>query len=243
MAKGFKNQVRDGMDVFDADDQKVGTVADTAEGYLRVPTGLLGMGKERYIPFSAIRSVDGEAIHLSVARDRLDELEDAQAPIEADGEYDGTTVERTPTTSTARDTPGAPRPAIDGEQTLELREEELRARKHSVQTGKVELAKEVVSEQRTIDVPVTHEEITIERRAVDHQPSDSPIGETDATISIPVRQEQVTADKRAVVYEEVNVGKRAAQDTEHVSETIRREQAVVDKESAAQSGGAEAGWH
>ena len=232
MAKGFKDQVRDGMDVFDADNEKVGTVAETAEGYLRVPTGFLGMGKEQYIPFSAIRSVDGEAIHLSVAKDGLDELEYAQAPMEADGEYDGTTVERTTTTTTARDTPGAPRPAMDGEQTLELREEELRARKHAVQTGKVELAKEVVSEQRTIDVPVTHEEVTIERRAVDHQPSDSPIGETDATISIPVRQEQVTADKRAVVYEEVNVGKRAVQDTEHVSETVRREQAVVDKEGA-----------
>jgi uncharacterized protein (TIGR02271 family) len=232
MAKGFTDQVRDGMDVFDANNQKVGTVAETAEGYLRVPTGFLGMGKERYIPLSAIRSVDGEAIHLSVARDRLDELEYAQAPMEADGEYDGTAVERTTTTTTTRDTPGAPRPAIDGEQTLELREEELSARKHSVQTGQVEVAKEVVSEQRTIDVPVTHEEVTIERRAVDHQPSDSPIRDTDATISIPVREEQVTADKRAVVYEEVNIGKRAVQDTEHVSETVRREQAVVDKEGA-----------
>src|SRR5919206_4264746 len=104
MAKGFKDQVRDGMDVFDADNQKVGTVAETAEGYLRVPTGFLGMGKEHYIPLSAIRSVDGEAIHLSVARDRLDELEYAQAPMEADREYDGTAVERTTTTSTSRDT-------------------------------------------------------------------------------------------------------------------------------------------
>jgi uncharacterized protein (TIGR02271 family) len=227
MAKGFKDQVRDGMDVFDADDQKVGTVADTAEGYLRVPTGLLGLGKEHYIPFGAIRSVDGEAIHLSVAKDRLDE-------VEADSEYDGTPVERTTTTTTARETPAARRAGIEAEQTLELREEELSARKHSVETGRVELTKEVVSEQRTIDVPVTHEEVTIERRAVDHQPSDSPLRATDETISIPLREEQVTADKRAVVYEEVNVGKRAVQDTEHVSETVRREQAVVDKEGAVE---------
>jgi uncharacterized protein (TIGR02271 family) len=220
MAKGFKDQVRDGMDVFDADNQKVGTVAETGEGYLRVPTGWLGMGKEQYIPLTAIRSVDGEAIHLSVVKDQLDELE-----------YDGTTIERTSTTTTPEPA-STPRRALDGEQTLELREEELRARKHSVQTGQVELAKEVVSEERTIEVPVTHEEVTIERRAVDHEPSDSPIRDTDATISIPVREEQVTADKRAVVYEEVNVDKRAVQDTEHVSETLRREQAVVEKEGA-----------
>ena len=239
MAKGFNDQVRDGMDVFDANNQKVGTVAEAGEGYLRVPTGFLGMGKEQYIPLSAIGSVDGEAIHLNVTRDRLDELEYAGAPIEADGEYDGTTVERTTTTTTAADTPGAPRPAMDGQQSLELREEELRARKHSVQAGKVELAKEVVSEQRTIDVPVTHEEVTIERRAIDHQPSETPIRDSDATISIPVRDEQVTADKRAVVYEEVNVGKRTVQDTEHVAETVRREQAVVDKEGAVKIKGDE----
>src|ERR671932_301271 len=161
----------------------------------------------------------GEAIHLSVTKDGLDEFESAQAPMEADGEYDGTTVERTTTTTTAGETPAARRAGIEAEQTLELREEELRARKHSVQTGQVELAREVISEQRTIDVPVTHEEVTIERRAVDHELSDSPIRDADATISI-------------LVHEEVNVGKRAVQDTEHVSETVRREQAVVDKEGA-----------
>src|ERR671932_810158 len=107
MAKGFKNQVRAGMDVFDADNQKVGTVAEAAEGYLRVPTGWLGMGKERYIPLSAIRSVDNEAIHLSVASDGLDELEYAQAPTEADGDYAGKTMERKITTTTARQIAGA----------------------------------------------------------------------------------------------------------------------------------------
>src|SRR5919205_348328 len=106
MAKGFKDQVREDMDVFDADNEKVGTVAEAAEGYLRVPTGFLGMGKEQYIPLRAIRSVDGEAIRLSVTRDRLDELEYAQAPLEDDGEYDGTTVERTTTTATAGESSG-----------------------------------------------------------------------------------------------------------------------------------------
>jgi uncharacterized protein (TIGR02271 family) len=233
MAKAFKNEVRDGMDVFDADGQKVGSVAESAEGYLRVPTGLLGMGKEHYIPLSAIRSVEGRAIHLSVAKDQFDEFESAQTRSEARGEYDDTMVERTTTTTTAREIPPA-RPPIDEEQTLQLREDELRARKHSVQTGQVEIGKEVVSEQRTIDVPVTHEEVTIERRAVERRPGDGPISETAESISIPVHEEQVSAEKRAVVYEEVNVGKRAVQETEHISETVRREEAVVEKEGTAE---------
>ena len=85
MAKRFNDQILDGMDVFDANNQKVGNVAETAEGYLRVPTGFLGMGKEHYIPLSAIGSVDGGAIHLSVASDRLDELECALRRIRTAG--------------------------------------------------------------------------------------------------------------------------------------------------------------
>src|SRR5205823_331945 len=113
------------------------------------------------------RSVDAQAIYLSVAKDRLDY-------VATDGEYDGTTVERT-TTTVAAEAPAAPRAGMEDEQVLQLREEELRARKHSVETGHVQLGTEVVSEQRTIEVPVTREEVTIARRAVDHRPSDTPI--------------------------------------------------------------------
>jgi uncharacterized protein (TIGR02271 family) len=224
MSKGFKDQVREGMDVFDVEDQKVGTVAEIAEGYLRVPFGFLGMGEERHIPFSVIDSVDGQAIYLSLAKDRLDGTE-------ADDDYDDTTVERT-TTTAASGIAAAPGAGLDEEQMLQLREEELSARKHAVETGHVQLGKEVVSEQRTIEVPVTREEVAIERRAVDHRPSDTPIRDTDQTISVPVREEQVTAEKQAVIYEEVKVGKRAVQETEHVSETVRREKAVVDTQGA-----------
>jgi uncharacterized protein (TIGR02271 family) len=78
-------------------------------------------------------------------------------------------------------------------------------------------------------VPVTREEVTIERHPVDRRPSDSPIGEAE-TIRVPVREEQVVVDKQAVVYEEISVGKRDVQETQHVSDTVRREEAVIDKE-------------
>ena len=228
MAKDFKDQVREGMDVFDSVNQKIGTVSETAEGYLRVPTGFLDLGTEHAIPFSAIRDVTDQEIHLSVPKDRLDELMSAR--IDADADYDGTKLERTTTTTTAAyETPSRPR-VDEHDQTLELREEELTARKQSVETGHVAVGKEVVSEQRTMDVPVTHEEVTIERHAVDRRPSDESIDKRGKTISIPVHEEQVTAEKRAVVYEEAEVGKRAVEETKHISETVKREEAVIDKE-------------
>ena len=240
MPKNFVDQVHEGMDVYDGDDQKIGTVSEQADGYLRVPTGFLGMGTEYYIPLSAIRDVKGQEIYLSVPKDRLEELTSPTS--ETDGEYDGTLADEhtTTTTTTAHEppmhaAPVQPRARVDGgEQTLQLREEELSTRKQSVETGQVSIGKEVVSEQRTIDVPVTREEVTIERHAVDRRPSDRAIDERGETISIPVHEEQVTAQKQAVVYEEVEVGKRAVQETQRVSETVRREEAVIDKDGSVE---------
>jgi uncharacterized protein (TIGR02271 family) len=115
-------------------------------------------------------------------------------------------------------------------QTVELRAEELEARKKSVESGEVRLGKNVVEEQRTLDVPVTHEEVFIERHAVD-RPSDRPI-ESDATrtIEVPLHEERVDLQKQAVVYEEVSVGKAQVQETQHVSDTVRHEVARIERE-------------
>lgn len=112
--------------------------------------------------------------------------------------------------------------------TVQLREEELAARKQAVEAGRVSLGTEVVEEQRTLEVPVTHEEVTIERHAVDRRPSDEPISAGSDVLSVPLHEEQVAVDKQAVVYEEVNLDKRAVQETERVSETVRKEVVDVD---------------
>jgi uncharacterized protein (TIGR02271 family) len=114
--------------------------------------------------------------------------------------------------------------------TLQLREEELQAHKQSVETGKVRIGKEIVSEQQTLEVPVTREEVTIERRPVARRPADGAIGESNETIQVPVHEEQVSVDKRAVVTEEINVGKRAVQETKQVSGTVRREEARIEND-------------
>ena len=112
--------------------------------------------------------------------------------------------------------------------TLELRQEELAARKRAVDAGRVSVATEVVQEQQTLEVPVTREEVTIERRAVDRRPSDTPVSATSDTLSVPVHEEQLTTEKHAVVYEEVHLGKRAVHDTQPVSATLRKEVVDVD---------------
>lgn len=52
---------------------------------------------------------------------------------------------------------------------LNLRKEELDIDKKRVQKGEVEISKEIVEEQKVVDVPVTHEEVVIERRALGNE--------------------------------------------------------------------------
>ncbi len=117
--------------------------------------------------------------------------------------------------------------------SLRLREERLNVSKERVQAGEVGLHKEVVSEQKTINVPVTHEEVVIERHAVtDGRVDNTPIGEGE-TIRVPVSEEQVNVSKNTVVTGEVAIGKRAVQETQQVSDTVRREEASVDQQGNA----------
>ena len=114
--------------------------------------------------------------------------------------------------------------------TMSLEEERLRARKSTVKTGEVEIHKDVVSEEQSMDVPVMHEEAHIERHKFDRpQPADRPIGE-DETITVPIYEERVTPEKETVVSEEIEIGKQPVQEQERVSGTVRRERADIDRE-------------
>jgi len=119
----------------------------------------------------------------------------------------------------------------EGEQRFQLREERLRVYKRPVQVGEVGVRKEVVAQQQTLNVPVTHEEVYIERRPVDQPfPSDTPMGDRDQVIRVPVSEERVNANKRTVVREEVELGKRVVQDTQQVRDNVRREEAHIERE-------------
>jgi uncharacterized protein (TIGR02271 family) len=115
----------------------------------------------------------------------------------------------------------------DDDTQLRLRKEELDIAKNTVQTGEVELGKDIVEEHKVVDVPVMREEVVIERRSLDNETSDSPITDEES-IRIPVTQETVDVGKHTVLTGEVTAHKRAVEETHHVDETLKREEAKVD---------------
>jgi uncharacterized protein (TIGR02271 family) len=119
--------------------------------------------------------------------------------------------------------------ADQGPRRMQLREEQLTAQKQTVQAGEVGVHKNIVSEEQSLNIPVNREEVYIERNPVaGNVPSDTPIGQ-DETYRVPVREEQVQVNKQPVVREEINVGKRVVQDNQQVSDTVRREEARIDR--------------
>ncbi len=207
MQTSFDRQIHEGMEVLDTNGEKIGMAGETLGDYFNVDAGFLGT-TEYYIPFSAVTDVTDDSISVNVTKDQVKSMG----------------WDRRPETTRHRESTGS-------ESTVQLREEELQTRKTSQETGRVQLGKDVVEEHRTMDVPVTREEVYVERRPVDRRPSDRPIdANATETTEVPVREEQVEVEKRPVVYEEVGVGKREIHDTQRVSDTVRREELRTDKE-------------
>jgi uncharacterized protein (TIGR02271 family) len=167
--------------------------------------------------------------------------DDARRILREHGAYDietGADAARKQTSRSMNDRQPVETGAADSRQTVQLRDEELQARKTSAETGQVTLGKDVIEERKTLEVPVTREEAYVERRAV-NRPADRPIeAGTNQTIEVPIREERVDLEKQPVVYEEVGVGKRQVVENEQVSDTVRREQLRVDREGAVTVSGA-----
>jgi uncharacterized protein (TIGR02271 family) len=113
------------------------------------------------------------------------------------------------------------------EGTLQLREEQLDVNKDRVQAGEVVLSKDVVEEQKSVDIPVTHEEVVIERKSFDNRESDSPITSGE-TIHIPVSEERVNVGKHTVLTGEISAIKQEVEENRHIEETIKKEEAHID---------------
>ena len=112
---------------------------------------------------------------------------------------------------------------------VRLREEQLDITKERVQVGELQLHKEVVEEQRTVHVPLIREEVYVERRPViDGKYDGSPFTE-DEIIRIPITEERIEVTKRPVVVEEVIIGKQRIQETKQVQDTIRKEEARIER--------------
>ena len=114
---------------------------------------------------------------------------------------------------------------------MRLREERLSVDKEEVERGEVTLHKDVVEEEQSFDVPVSREEVYVERRPVNEYETDNEfkMQQDDATIRVPITEERLEVTKKPYVSEEIVVGKRKVEDVETVNETVKREEAHFER--------------
>ncbi len=120
--------------------------------------------------------------------------------------------------------------AREGENiTVPVVGEKLTAGVRETEAGKFRLSKRVVEEQKTIDVPVEHEEVRVNETAVNRRPATAEeMKMMNRDIEVPLRDQEVITSKEARVTGEVQVRKEMVTDTEHVTDTVRREEVHVE---------------
>jgi uncharacterized protein (TIGR02271 family) len=123
---------------------------------------------------------------------------------------------------------------LQKEQHMRLHAEQIQAYKQPTQVGEVILRKEVVTDQQTIDVPVSHEEVVIERRSITGEAAatEEQLGDGQV-IRIPVSEDRVNLTKRIVTTGEVVVGKREREEIQHFSDTVQHEEAHWEQKGDA----------
>lgn len=144
-------------------------------------------------------------------------------------ESDDLTRQSDLTSNENRDNADNTNTTAEDEESVRLHEERVNVDKENVETGEASVDKHVVEETEEFDVPVEKEEVTIERRPVNEKVDSDFESNEDDSVHVPLHEERVNVDKENVVSEEIVIKKNKVQDTEHVSENVRREEADINK--------------
>ena len=116
-------------------------------------------------------------------------------------------------------------------------EEQLKVGTEKVETGKARLRKYVVTEEQTVTVPVTREEVRIEREPITQadmgKAMDGPaISEEEHEMTL--TEERVVVQKEVVPIERVTLAKETVTEQQQVTEQVRKEQVETDSDVAAE---------
>ena len=110
-------------------------------------------------------------------------------------------------------------------------EEQLRVDTESVESGRARLRKYVVTEQQSVTVPVTREEVRLEREPItDANREDAMDGAdiTEAEHEVDLHEERPVVTTEAVPVERVRVATETVTEDQEVTGEVRKEQIVTE---------------
>ena len=119
-------------------------------------------------------------------------------------------------------------------------EEKLRVGTEKVEAGRARLRKYVVTEQQSVQVPVSREEVRIEREPItDAKRGDALSGAdiTEEEHEVVLHEERPVVATEAVPVERVRLGTEAVTEQQTVSGEVRKEQVELDDATTVNRGG------
>ncbi|MCY1136544.1 PRC and DUF2382 domain-containing protein [Actinoplanes sp. Pm04-4] len=232
----------DDADVYDTDGEKIGSVGqvylDAESGdpeWVTVRTGLFG-AKETFIPLRGA-DVTGDRVVVAYAKERVKDAPrvDADGPLSQaeEGElysfYNLTSSGDDYRSDSYAEADGAQgrHATTSGDDAMTRSEEHLVAGTRTEQAGKARLRKYVVTEEQQVRVPVTREEVRLEREPI----TDANVGGaydgpamTESEHEVTLHAERPVVETETVPVERVRLGKETVRDEETISGEVRKEQ-------------------
>ena len=132
---------------------------------------------------------------------------------------------------------GGPGSDISGPNTddaMTRSEERVNVGTQNVESGRARLRKYVVTENVTQTVPVSHEEVRVEREPItdaNHDAATSGPAISEEEHEVTLHAERPVVDKEAVPVERVRMGTETVTDEERISEEVRKERVDVDEDA------------
>jgi uncharacterized protein (TIGR02271 family) len=254
-----------GGNVISADGDKIGGIGqvflDDETGnpeWVTVRTGLFGAG-ESFVPLQGAE-VQGNDVHVAHSKDKVKDaprISDSDGHLDEDEErklyayygisgsdYDssyGTGEDAARSTTDSPDTraeAGHDTSGRDADSAMTRSEEQVRVGTEKREAGRVRLRKYVVTENVTTTVPVSREEVRIEREPITDANRDDAMSGPDISEDeheVVLHEEQVVVNKETVPVERVRAEKDVVTEHEQVDETVRKEQIEVDEDGQGRS--------
>jgi uncharacterized protein (TIGR02271 family) len=236
-----------GKDVLGADGEKIGKVEDLyldrdtdQPEWVSVTTGFFGSHRS-LVPL-AEASDEGGNLRVPYSKDQVKEAphydpgQELSEEEEADlfrhygRGYAGQSSEAPTAPSTA---PTSPRT----DDAMTRSEERLQVGTEKVETGRARLRKYVVTENVQTTVPVSREEVRIEREPITEANREAAMSGSEFTEQeheVTLTAEQPVVGKETVPVERVRLGKEKVTGEQEVSEEVRKEQIETDDQSGTE---------
>ena len=126
-----------------------------------------------------------------------------------------------------RDVAARDRRDVTDADSVVVKDEHLNVGTERRASGRVRLRKQAYTTTETVEVPVTREEVVVERESVDPNSAEARTAGRDGDVEVTTYEETPVVNK-TVDAEKVSLGKRQVQDTETVTEEVRHEDVKVD---------------